>query len=256
MIERFEDREALARAVATLFADQALKSVDVRGCFSVLLAGGETPRRAYQLLAQEPYLGRIPWRDVHFFWGDERCVPSDDPRSNQLMVRTALLDHLPVCPDQIHPIACNETPQQSADLYEAELRGYFDNAPLTFDLALLGLGNDGHTASLFPGSTALDEHRRWTAVTHRAGEDFSRVTLTAPLLNQAALVLFMVTGSAKARVLKAIMGGGNEHPMLPAQLVRPLSGDLRWFVDREAASMLNEMGDSDGDEVAGVRETV
>ena len=244
MIERFEDREALARAVAALFVEQARINVHVRGRFSVLLAGGETPRRAYQLLAQEPYLGRIQWRDVHFFWGDERCVPSDDPRSNQLMVRTALLDHLPVCPEQIHPIACNESPQLSADLYEAELRVYFDDAPLTFDLAMLGLGEDGHIASLLPGSEALADHRRWTAVTRRAGEDFSRVTLTAPLLNQAALVLFMVTGSAKARVLKAIMGGGDDQPMLPAQLVRPLSGDLRWFVDREAAYMLNETGDS------------
>jgi 6-phosphogluconolactonase len=155
------------------------------------------------------------------------------------MVRTALLDHLPVCPDQVHPIACNESPQRSADQYEAELRVYFNDAPLTFDLALLGLGEDGHIASLLPGSAALAEHRRWTAVTRRAGEEFSRITLTAPLLNQAALVLFMVTGSAKARVLKAIMGGGVDHPMLPAQLVRPLSGDLRWFVDREAGISVN-----------------
>jgi 6-phosphogluconolactonase len=140
-------------------------------------------------------------------------------------------------------------------MYEAELRGYFDNAPLTFDLALLGLGDDGHTASLLPGSAALAEHRRWTAVTRRVGEEFSRVTLTAPLLNLAALVLFMVTGSAKAKVLKTIMGGGAEHPMLPAQLIRPLSGDLRWFVDRKAAYMLNEMSDSHADEVSGVRET-
>ena len=256
MIKRFEDREALARAVATLFADQARICVHARGRFSVLLAGGETPIRTYQLLAQEPYLSRIPWRDIHFFWGDERCVPSDDPRSNQLMVRTALLDHLPVCPDQIHPIACNKSPQQSADIYEAELRGYFDKSPPTFDLVLLGLGDDGHTASLLPGSAALAEHRRWTAVTRRVGEEFSRVTLTAPLLNQAALVLFMVTGSTKAKVLKTIILGDDEHPMLPAQLVRPLSGDLRWFVDREAAYMLNEMSDSHADEVAGIRETV
>ena len=244
MIERFEDGEALARAVATLFAEQARICVHARGRFSVLLAGGETPILTYQLLAQEPFLGQIPWRDIHFFWGDERCVPSDDPRSNQLMVRTALLDHLTVCPDQIHPIACNKSPQHSADLYETELRGYFDDAPVTFDLALLGLGDDGHTASLLPGSAALAEHRRWTAVTRRVGEEFSRVTLTTPLLNRAALVLFLVTGSAKAKVLKTIMGGGDEHSMLPAQLVRPLSGDLRWFVDREAAYMLNEINSS------------
>lgn len=238
MMDIFADRDALSLAAAELFSRIAVESVAARGKFSVVLAGGDTPRRTYDLLAQEPVRSHVPWENLHFFWGDERCVPADDPRNNALMARRALLDHVPVRPEQIHPIPCDRSPQKAAVEYEAELRGYFAKEPPRFDLVFLGLGDDGHTASLLPGSAALAEEVRWTAVTRRAGEEFCRVTLTTPILNQAALVVFLVTGPGKARVLQTIMDGSDSRPILPAQLIRPLSGDLRWLVDREAASLL------------------
>ena len=238
MIQLFEDRETLARAAAALFAEQAQRSVAAHDRFAVLLAGGETPRRTYQLLMQLPYRSRVPWGKVHLFWGDERCVPPDDPRSNQFMVRSALLDGLPQQPELVHPICGDLPPQRAADDYQAELIRYFDGEAPRFDLALLGLGADGHTASLLPGSAALSEQVRWTAVTRRLEEAFSRVTLTVPIINQSAIVLFLVTGPDKAAVLGNILNGSTVTPPYPAQLIQPLSGDLRWFVDQEAASYI------------------
>jgi len=235
VIRVFEDRQALAGAAAGLFADLACSAVARSGLFSVLLAGGETPRLTYQLLAGEPYCSTVPWNDIHFFWGDERYVPSSDPRSNHFMVRRALLDALPLPPENIHPIVCNLSPQQAAVEYESELRRFFGDQSPYFDLALLGLGDDGHTASLLPGSAALHEKLHWTAVSARSDEGFSRITLTVPIINQAAVVLFLVAGSGKAAVLGNILGDTIIVPPYPAQLIKPDSGDLRWFVDRESA---------------------
>lgn len=240
MIKVFDDREALARAAAELFTEQARQAVAARGRFLVLLAGGETPRRTYQLLAQEPHRSQIPWGGVHFFWGDERCVAANDPRSNVTMVKRALLDHLPLQPEQIHPIRCDRSPQRDADAYQAELIEFFNGQAPRFDFVFLGLGEDGHTASLLPGAAALQEQVRWTAVTRRPEEEFSRITLTAPIINQAELVLFQVTGSGKAAVLATILNGSAVSPLYPAQLIRPKLGSLRWFVDREAARNLTE----------------
>lgn len=239
MIKVFADQESLARAAAELFAAQVRQAVAARRRFLVLLAGGETPRRTYQLLAQDPHRRQIPWGDVHFFWGDERCVPFDDPRSNAAMAQRALLDHLPLRPEQIHPIRCDRSPQASADRYQADLIDFFAGAAPCFDLALLGLGDDGHTASLLPGSAALEEQVNWTAVTRRREEDFSRITLTTPIINQAAVVLFLVAGADKATVLAKILNAPTEAISYPAELIRPRSGDLRWFTDCEAASCLN-----------------
>jgi len=238
VIKVFEDREALARGAAELFAQQARQAVAARGRFLVLLAGGETPRHTYQLLAQEPYLDHIPWGTIHFFWGDERCVATNDPRSNATMAQRALLDHLPLQAEQIHPIRCDRSPQRDADSYQAELIDFFDGETPRFDFVFLGLGADGHTASLLPGSAAMEEQVRWTVVTRRPKEDFSRITLTAPIINQAELVLFLVAGSDKSTVLGNILKGSSVTPRYPAQLIRPQSGDLRWFVDYESASCL------------------
>jgi 6-phosphogluconolactonase len=239
LIERFVDVEALSRAAAVLFAGKACEAVEATGRFSVLLAGGDTPRRTYELLAGEPHRSRVPWGRVHFFWGDERCVPDDSPESNFEMARTALLDHVPVDPGHIHAIPSDRSPEDAAKAYEEELKEFFPGAPPRFDLALLGLGDDGHTASLLPGSSAVAEKVRWTAVSTRPEEAFSRITVTLPLLNRAATVLFLVSGAGKARVLRSLFeDGGSSQASLPASLVRPVSGDLRWFVDAAAASAL------------------
>lgn len=232
MLTVFDDRAALANGAAALFASQAQKAVAERGRFTVLLAGGETPRLTYQALAQEPFRSTVPWECVHCFWGDERCVPPDDPRSNALMARQALLDHVPVKPENVHPLNSKLPPQQAADAYGIDLATFFGQESPCFDLVLLGLGDDGHTASLLPGSPALDEHFRWTSVARRPEEDFSRVTLTAPIINQAATIAFLVAGSSKSAVLAHVLNG--ELPPYPAQLIQPESGELHWLVDREA----------------------
>ena len=237
MLHQFVDLEALSRAAASLFAEQAKAAIAARGRFSVLLAGGETPRRTYELLAEEPLRSTIPWDRIYFFWGDERCVSARDPQRNEGMVRRALLDHLQIQPDQVHPIRSDLVPEQAAADYAAELSRFFAPSQPCFDLVLLGLGTDGHTASLLPGSAALEEKVCWTAVTRRREEPFSRVTLTAPLLNQAALILFLVAGRDKAGVLQSILTPAN-GPSFPAQLIRPLTGALHWYVDRQAASLL------------------
>lgn len=232
MIRVFADAEDLARGAAAFFAEEISRAVVARGRASVLLAGGETPRRTYELLAEESLRAAIPWEKVHFFWGDERCVPADDPRSNQAMVRESLLDRVPVPPANIHPIACSDAPEQAAAAYQRELEDHFAGGPPRFDLVFLGLGADGHTASLFPGSAALAEQTRWTAVVHRPGDAFGRITLTLPLLHQAHRLLFLVAGQDKAAILAEILQGSAPSP---ARLVRPNGGELHWFADRAAA---------------------
>ena len=241
MLQIFDDRDALAQGAAALFAELAHKAVADHDRFTVLLAGGETPRLTYQMLAQEPYRSTVPWDKVHVFWGDERCVPANDPRSNAQMARQALLDHVAVRAENIHPIPNSGLPHQVADAYGVELAEYFGWDAPCFDLVLLGLGDDGHTLSLLPGSAALKEHLRWTAVAKRPEEDFSRVTLTAPIVNQAATILFLVAGGSKAQVLLHVLQDAD--PPYPAQLIQPDSGDLRWFVDREAAQGISEQND-------------
>lgn len=244
MIQVFADKETLSRAAADLFVSQAQRAVADHGRFAVLLAGGGTPRRSYELLALEPWRSQIPWPRVHLFWGDERCVPVDDPSSNALMARRAFIDSLQLHPEQLrpeqlHPIRCDCPPDQAAANYEAELRRFFGAQPPRFDLVFLGLGDDGHTVSLLPGSAALQEEVRWTAVTRRLDEHFSRITLTAPLLNQAALVVFLITGRSKAHVFKSILEA-TTNQQYPAQLIKPLQGDLYWWVDGEAAATFRQ----------------
>lgn len=240
MIELFDDLEGLSRAAAELFAGVVRQSVNSRGRCSVLVSGGATPRRTYQLLAQEPHLSNLPWDSLQLFFGDERCVPSTDPASNALLLQSALVDRVPLAKRQVHPILCEGDPQAAAAAYEKLLEDYFKGGRPAFDLVLLGLGEDGHTASLFPGSPALEERKRWTAVAKKAGEDFMRVTLTPALLNQAGLVLFLVSGPGKARVLQELLEEPCDPDRLPARLIKPAQGELRWFLDRPAASLLGE----------------
>jgi 6-phosphogluconolactonase len=238
VIESFADLNALSDAAARLFADQAEQASAARGRFSVALSGGSTPNRTYERLVQLPFRDRVPWSKVHFFWGDERCVPADDPRSNFRAARQAMLDHVPIPPEQIHPIPGVQEPRAAAEQYETLLRGFFGEGPPRFDMVFLGLGENGHTASLFPGTPVLDERQRWVAEVYVAEEDLFRVTLTAPLLNQAAVVVFLVAGAAKAAVLRDVLEGPQDPSRLPAQLIRPTNGELRWLVDRAASRLL------------------
>ncbi len=239
MIKVYADLEALSQAAAELFVVEARRAVKARGRFTVLLAGGDTPRRTYELLATAPFRERVPWSAVHAFWADERCVPPDDKRSNALMARRALLDHVPVPPAQIHPIPGGSSPHEAAREYEEVLRAFFAADLPGFDLAFLGLGENGHTASLFPGTSALEERERWVAEVYVAGEGLHRVTLTAPAINQAALIAFLVAGGGKAEVLRKVLEGTSDPLQVPARLIRPVQGELLWLVDREAARLLH-----------------
>jgi 6-phosphogluconolactonase len=239
MIWIYADLESLSHAAAGIFVQQARQAVQAHGRFSVALSGGHTPRRTYELLAQPPFRDRVAWTQVHIFWGDERCVPPDHPRSNERMVRQALLDHVPIPPAQIHPIRCVQAPSEAAEQYEALLQEFYGDQPPSFDLIFLGLGDDGHTASLFPETPVLREQERWVSAVQVPGQEFDRVTLTAPLINQAALVTFLVVGIAKAGGLRAVLEGPSDPHRLPAQLIQPMQGELQWLVDQEASSLVS-----------------
>jgi 6-phosphogluconolactonase len=238
MIRVYPNPESLSRAAAVLLVSQANLAVARRGRFSVALSGGGTPRRAYELLAGPPFLDQAPWDRMHVFWGDERCVPLDDPRSNAGMAKAAWLDRVPIPKAQIHPLDCAGAPAEAAGNYEAQLREFFAGQPPRLDLVLLGLGTDGHTASLFPGSPVLAETERWAAPVSAAEADLYRVTLTAPLINQAAVVAFLVAGGSKAGVLSEVLHGPRDSGRLPAQLIQPQNGEVLWLIDQEAAARL------------------
>ena len=222
---------------------------------SILLSGGSTPRALYQLVADAaaPHRARIPWHAVRFFWGDERQVPPDHPDSNYRMAREAMLDHVPAAAAHVHRIAGEEPDAaRAAELYERDLIGSFHLAAdrdgarpeeldwPRFNIALLGLGEEGHTASLFPGSPVLDERRHLVAAPWVAAKQSYRITVTPPVLNHAARVIFLVSGAAKANALAAILEGESQPSLYPAQAIAPQGGRLLWLVDRAAASRLRQ----------------
>jgi 6-phosphogluconolactonase len=241
MVRTYKDYEALSQAAAEFFAQQAEWRLKQEDRFSVVLSGGSTPRRTYELLAKAPFRDRVAWPRVHIFWGDERCVPAGDPRSNWRMARETLLDHVPIPPGHIYPILCSQSPESGAREYDAKLRSYFAGGPARFDLVLLGLGENGHTASLFPGTLVLKERIRWASEVYVAEQALYRVTLTAPVINGAAVVAFLVSGKAKANVLKEVLKGSQDPLRLPAQLVHPENGEIYWFIDQEASAALKEV---------------
>lgn len=238
-------REELSRAAAEEFARLAAEAVRIRGRFAVALSGGSTPRVLHHLLSDEraAFRGRIPWSDVHIFWGDERHVPPEHPDSNYGMARETLLTRVPVPPENVHRIpAENPDAAKAADEYAQTLRTFFGLAAgelPRFDLILLGLGPDGHTASLFPGTDAVRERVKLVAAPWVERLDARRITLTPPVLNNAACVIFLVSGEEKARALRAVLEGPYQPDRLPAQAVRPVDGQRLWLVDRAAARLLS-----------------
>jgi 6-phosphogluconolactonase len=235
MIRVLADAEMLCRAAADLFIEQAWESIDRRQRFAVALSGGRTPRGLYELLAQPPLRDAVAWEKVHVFWGDERCVPSDDPRSNARMARETLIDRVPLPPDQVHPIACAEDADRSARQYSDLLHHFFSGGPPVFDLVLLGLGEDGHTASLFPYTNILGNNTAWTGSIHSDEQDMDRVTLMPTVFNQARKVVFLVAGNAKTSILKEVLESPQDPKRWPAQLIHPAHGELIWLADRAAA---------------------
>ena len=235
----FDDAESLARAAAARIAELAHESIKARGRFTIALSGGSTPRKVYELLAGEDFKGNIDWPNVHIFFGDERMVPPDHAESNYRMANEALLSRVDIPPENVHRIDGVGDTAASASVYESEMRGLFGDLEWPrLDHVLLGMGDDGHTASLFPCTSALDEKRLWVAPNWVEKLGAWRVTLTAPLINSARCVTFLVTGAGKAARLREVLKGERDPSSLPSQLIKPSDGILEWFVDREAASEL------------------
>lgn len=288
----YPDAATLALATAMLIAAEARDAVKARGRFTLALAGGSTPLSTYRLLAAAPFVDLIPWRDTWVFWGDERCVGPNHPRSNEGMAREAFLDRVPLPRENIHPVRCEggvkgsdaavgmgaaDEVRRSAARYEDLLRNIFASpsvgaergaegvdsarngpAGFGFDMILLGLGEDGHTASLFPGSEALHVGDRWVVAvsggTDAAGikvagvdagraevaaeREMWRVTLTPEFINRASLAVFLVTGAAKAEVVRQVLEEPADGDRFPACLIHPANGTVRWHLDQEAAALL------------------
>ncbi len=234
-IHRYGDPKDLAQGAADFVLARGSAAQADGGVFSVALSGGSTPEATYRAMAERAVGTGLDWGRVRVFWGDERCVPPEDPASNYRMARLALLDQVPVPEGQVFRMSCEGDPERGARAYEATLRQQFGVAsPPSFDLILLGLGTDGHTASLFPDSAALDSHGRWVLPNYVEKMGAWRMTLSLEVLNAAAAVAFLVQGEEKARVLHSLLDRGEQSQSFPAARVRPRGGELHWFIDAAA----------------------
>jgi 6-phosphogluconolactonase len=239
-VREFADLDALSHAAAQMIVERSRRAVADRGRFLIALSGGGTPSRLYHLLAKPPYRREISWADIHVFWGDERCVSPDDPQSNYRQAWDSFLKQVRVPPHNIHRVKAELAPQKAASDYALVLKEY-SQAPLEwprFDLVLLGMGEDGHTASLFPGSEVQASIPTLAVSGNYQGRPAWRVTLTPPVLNAAAAVIFLAAGAAKARTLEQVLLGKHRPRELPAQRIHPSDGELIWLVDRDAATGL------------------
>jgi 6-phosphogluconolactonase len=236
----FADVNELSLRAAEAAVRTINESVRNNGSFSIALSGGNTPRTFYRMLSSQ-FRDQIPWTKVHVFWGDERYVPLEDARSNYRMARETLLDAVPCPAGNVHPMPTElPDPDVAAREYEKTLRSYFSKDWPHLDLALLGLGEEGHTASLFPGSPALNETKRWVVAVKAPAEPSRRLTLTLPALTQAANIYFLVAGSNKAQALHHVLTGPSDPKGYPASGVRLAHGTVIWWVDREAAAQMKE----------------
>ncbi len=263
----YTDSEALSREVAKWIAGKIHDTLKKQPRFTIALSGGSTPKRVHQLLAAAPYKDQIDWSRLHIFWGDERAVPFEDDRNNAKMAYDTLLNFVPVPASQIHIMRTDISPEQSAAAYEKILHQYFpaatppasvpstlaagDIAPFpaanagtaagvtSFDLVILGMGDDGHTLSLFPGTKVVHEEQAWVKAFFLEAQDMYRITLTKTIVNRAARVAFLTTGTAKAHALKEVLQGASNPDLYPSQEIKPQGGELHWFVDTAAATGLD-----------------
>jgi 6-phosphogluconolactonase len=237
----FQNLADLSAAAAQHFTQTIHMAVQERGLALAALSGGSTPQALFKLLAAFPYRENLPWGKIHFFWCDERCVPAENPESNYGQARSLLFNHLPIPAQNIHPVPGELAPEAACADYIHTLQtfGYPNQAWPTLDWVLLGLGADGHTASLFPGQVnPLEENQPAIAVTaHYQERPANRVSLTPQVFNSARQIVFLVTGSNKANALRDVLTAPNNPLWLPAQRIKPSQGEITWLVDAEAASV-------------------
>jgi 6-phosphogluconolactonase len=241
------DRDALIRATADFIVDVANRAISSEGRFTIALSGGGTPKPLYQLLATPPYKQKIDWKKVLVFFGDERCVPPDDAHSNFKMARLALLDHVDIPAENIFRMRGEDDPERAANEYAEDLEKNFAQSTdeteateprIRFDLILLGIGDNAHTASLFPGLPGVMEHSRWVLAQYVEVVGMWRLTFTPVVINAARNVAFLVAGADKAPVVKSIVEGPYNPIVKPAQIVKPTHGELYWLLDQGAAAQL------------------
>jgi 6-phosphogluconolactonase len=230
--------DELAQKAADWISGYIAEVLKKQGRFTIALSGGNTPKKLYALLASEKYRKKIDWDKLHFFWGDERHLPFTDERNNAKMAFDTLLNHVPVRKEHIHIMQTDITPGASATAYEQTLHTYFHNTPFSFDLVLLGLGDNAHTLSLFPGYDNIHEREKWVMAFLLAEQKMHRITLTAPIVNNARRVAFLVSGGDKAEALYQVLYGLHDPDLYPAQLIQPYAESPYWFVDEAAAKEL------------------
>ena len=236
----FENADALALAAANWMVDCIADTLQKQDRFTLVLSGGSTPQKLFNLLASTSFRERINWEKIHIFWGDERAVPFTDERNNAAMAFRTLLDHVPVKKENIHIMDTTLEPQAAAAAYEKVLKTYFSNADRTFDLVLLGMGDDGHTLSLFPGQENIHERNKWVMAFYLEAQQMYRITLTAPIVNGASRVAFLITGSGKAVALYEVLYGQHDPDRFPSQLIQPYHEKPHWFLDKAAAAELEK----------------
>ncbi|ACT96382.1 6-phosphogluconolactonase [Dyadobacter fermentans] len=233
-----KDTKALSASLAEWINNYIQQVLAKQDRFTFVLSGGSTPKALYALLAESPYKESVPWEKLHFFWGDERAVPFEDSRNNAKMCYDELLDKVPVKAENIHIMRTDITPEESAAEYEKIMKTYFEGSETTFDFVLLGMGDDGHTLSLFPGTEVIHEQEALATSFFLQAQDMYRITLTAPVVNNAACVAFLAAGAGKAEVLKQVLKGERNIDLYPSQIIQPSKGQLHWFVDEAAVALL------------------
>lgn len=238
-INIFDTEQEVLKRLAEYFITIAQQSISANGRFSVALSGGSSPKKLYELLASA-YKDKIDWDKVNFFFGDERYVPQNDPDSNYLMAKKALFDLLAISETQIFPVDTSVTPEAAAIKYEKVIKDFFNGKEMRFDLVLLGLGDNSHTASLFPYTPVLQDEIPSVKEVYLEDQQVYRITLNAPLINLAYHIAFLVYGAEKAAAVHHVIEDKHDINNFPAQLIKPGDGELQWFLDSAAASNLTE----------------
>ncbi|MGC4037830.1 MAG: 6-phosphogluconolactonase [Chitinophagaceae bacterium] len=234
-----EDTDQLSKRVADWIVNDIHETLKKKDLYTIALSGGNTPKKLYTLLASEKYKDKIDWSKLHFFWGDERYVPFSDKRNNAKMAFETLLNHVPVSKEQIHIMQTDMEPQKSVADYEKILHHYFDRKKHSFDMVLLGLGDNAHTLSLFPGYDIIHEKEKWVKAFYLEEEKIYRISLTTPIVNKAAKIAFLVAGADKAASVNNVLYNEHDPELYPAQLIQPFSDELYWFLDKTAAADIN-----------------
>lgn len=237
-IRIFKTPEKLAIAAADMIVSIAKQSIENKGRFTIALSGGKTPEVLYSILSKHPYSDLIPWDKTDIFWSDERYVPIDDVQNNASRAKILLLDKLSIPSENIHPISVGVNPDEASENYETTIKNTFGEAAPCFDIILLGLGENGHTASIFPQSDVIFEKTRLVKTNYVEEQKMFRITMTPLIINQAHQIIFLVEGENKAEILNTVLNGSNHPEKYPAQIINAENGTVTWFIDEKAASLL------------------